>query len=140
MKNLRVFLTASIFFLGFVLSNCNRNPDSVFSTQDLLIRSSWSVDYFFDAQDVTGNYTNGKILFSNTGAVGYQKDGVTTPGNWAITKDLSGNEMMSVHFETTDPYISKLNQTWNLTDHSSNSFQFGANDGLNDLTLRIKVQ
>ena len=140
MKNLNVFLTALLLSVSFIFTNCDKNNVDLQSTEEVLIRHSWSVDYFFKAQDMTGDFANSNILFSSTGAVGYQKNGVTTAGTWSRTVDGSNAEFVSMQFNTSDPNITKLNKTWKLTDRQDNSFQFEGNDGVDYTLFRIKTQ
>src|SRR6266498_4690221 len=129
MKNSKVFFTAFALSLCFVLTHCTRDPDGlVSSTEEVLIRNVWSVDYYYHNQDMTNDYGSSRILFSSTGAVGYQKNGETIPGTWTTTIDALNNELITLHFNTTDPNVSRLNETWKLTDKSTSSLQFEETD------------
>jgi hypothetical protein len=137
MKNAKVFLTA-LLFSTFIFSGCDKNVDLT-ATEQIMIRNSWSVDYFFTTADMTGDYADGKILFSSTGAVGYQKGGVTTPGTWTKSVDGSNTEWYSIQFNTNDPAISKLTKAWKLTERMDNSLQFEGTDSTTNTVFRIKI-
>jgi len=141
MKSSRVFLTAIVFLVSLLFTRCT--PDTTGftpTTEDVLIRNSWAVAYYYHDQDLTNSYVSSKILFSSTGAVVYVKNGVNIPGKWSKEVDASNNELISLRFDTGDPNISELNNSWRLTDRSMNSFQFVQNDGSTNILLRIQTQ
>jgi hypothetical protein len=123
MKRPNVFLTAFLLSLSIVLSRCTPDAASMPSTEEILVRNSWSVDYYFQSQDMTSEFGNSILLFSNTGVVGYQKNGETVAGTWNKTVDASNNEVITIHFNTSDPSISRLNESWQVADRSFNTLQ-----------------
>jgi hypothetical protein len=141
MKNSKVFFTAFLLSLSFILTRCT--PDTtglVPSTEEVLVRNAWSVDYYFHNQDMTNDFGSSRILFSSTGAVGYQRNGETIPGTWTKTVDALNNELITIHFNTTDVNISRLNESWKLTNRSASSLQFEETDGITNILFRIKTQ
>lgn len=141
MKNARVFFAALLLSLSFVFSRCTPDTTGVISsTEEVLVSNIWSVDYFFHDQDMTGDFGSSRILFSSTGAVGYQRNGETIPGNWVRTVDASNNELITIHFNTTDPNISRLNESWKLTSRLASSLQFEENNGGTNILFRIRTQ
>jgi hypothetical protein len=141
MKNSRVFLTAFVLFVSLLFIRCAPDTTGLTpSTEDVLIRNSWVVAYYYHNQDMTNSFLSSKILFSSTGAIAYVKDGVIIPGTWGTGVDASNNELITLRFDTSDPNISELNKSWRLTDRSSTAFQFVQNDGSTNTLLRIKTQ
>jgi hypothetical protein len=142
MKNVNVFSTAFLLLsLSFVFTRCT--PDTtglVPSTEEVLVRNTWSVAYYYHNQDMTNNFGSSKLLFSSTGAVGYQKDGVTIPGTWSKAVNTSNNETITLQFNTSDANISQLNKSWKLTDRSASSLQFEETDGTTNILFRIQTQ
>ncbi len=140
MKNAKLFFAAFILSFCFIFSRCT--PDTaglVSSTEEVLIRNVWSVDYYFHNQDMTNDFGSSRLLFSSTGSVGYQKNGETIPGTWSKTADVSNNEFITLHFNTKDANIIMLNESWRITSRSDNSIQFEETGGT-DIILRIKAQ
>lgn len=88
---------------------------------------------------MTGAFSSSRLLFSSTGAVGYQKNGETTSGKWSVKFDAANNEWIDLQFNTSNSDVSKLNESWKLTDRSANSLQFEGNGG-SDALLRIRAQ
>lgn len=141
MKNSKVFSTAFALFACFALTRCTPDTTGVTpTTEDVLVRNTWAVDYYYHNQDMTNSFLTSKILFSSTGAVGYIKDGVTVPGTWSMSVDASNNQLISLQFNTSDADITQLNKSWTLADRSANSFQFVQNDGSTNILFRIKTQ
>ena len=141
MKNSVVFFTAFALSLCLILTGCSRDTADIrSSTEDVLVRNIWAVDYYYHNQDMTNDFGSSRILFSSTGAVGYQKDGETVPGTWTKTMDALNNELITLHFNTTDPNVTRLNESWKLTSRSVSSLQFEESDGVTNILFRIKTQ
>lgn len=141
MKNPVVFFTAFALSLCIILAGCSRDTADIrSSTEDVLVRNIWAVDYYYHNQDMTNDFGSSRILFSSTGAVGYQKDGETVPGTWTKTMDALNNELITLHFNTTDPNVTRLNESWKLTSRSVSSLQFEESDGVTNILFRIKTQ
>jgi len=141
MKNVRVFFAAFLLPLLLLFSRCT--PDTaglIPSTEEVLVSNIWSVDYFFHDQDITGDFGSARILFSSTGAVGYQQNGETIPGTWVKTVDASNNELLTIHFNTSDMNVGKLNQSWKLTSRSTSSLQFEEISVGTNILFRIRTQ
>jgi hypothetical protein len=141
MKNSVVFFTAFALSLCIILAGCSRDTADIrSSTENVLVRNIWAVDYYYHNQDMTNDFGSSRILFSSTGAVGYQKDGETVPGTWTKTMDALNNELITLHFNTTDPNVTRLNESWKLTSRSVSSLQFEESDGVTNILFRIKTQ
>jgi len=141
MKSSRVFLTAFAIFISFVFVRCTPDTSGLTpSTEDVLIRNSWAVAYYYHNQDLTNSFVSSKILFSSTGAIVYVKDGVNIAGRWSKGIDASNNELIILQFDTSDPNISELNSSWRVTSRSMDALQFVQNDGTTNTVLRIKTQ
>jgi hypothetical protein len=139
MKNKRV-ISFALLTLSILLIRCTRNAESVTSaTEQALIKNVWFVDYYFQDQDMTSSYSSSRLLFSSTGAVGYQKDGETIAGEWSRTVDGSKNETIHLQFNSADPDISRLNRSWKLADRAANSIQFEETDGTSKTLFRLKA-
>jgi|SRR5690242_3004669 len=140
MKKPKPLFAAFVLSLGFAFTNCS--PDkSVFAsaTEEVLIRSAWTVDYYYNAQDMTDEFTSGRLLFSSTGVVGYQKNGETIAGKWSRKIDAANNELIDLQFNTTNSNVGMLNETWKLTSRSPNLLQFEDNSST-DIHFTIKTQ
>jgi hypothetical protein len=141
MKNSRVFLTAFVLLISLVFVRCSPDTSGLTpNTEDVLIRNSWAVAYYYHNQDMTNSFVSSKILFSSTGAIVYVKDGVNIPGKWSKGVDAFNNELITLQFDTSDPNISELNNAWRVTSRSTDALQFVQNDGSTSTVLRIRTQ
>ena len=141
MKKPKPFFTALLLLTScLVLSHCSRdNVGLVSPTEEVLVRNVWAVDYYYNSQDMTGEYSSARLLFSSTGAVGFLINGKTTSGRWTRTVDADNNELIDLQFNTSNASILRLNESWKLTSRSANSLQFQGNGGT-DVLFRIKAQ
>ena len=140
MKKPKPFFTAFVLLSALVFTRCSSDKtDLVSSTGEALIKNIWTVDYYYNNQDMTGQFSSSRLLFSSTGAVGYQKSGETTLGTWSEKLDVANNEWIILQFNTTNSDISGLNESWKLISRSGNSLQFEGDSGT-DILLRIKTQ
>ncbi len=139
MKNAKC-VSASAFLFFFFFTSCTRDTTGLSpSTDQVLVRSIWIVDYYFNNQDMTNSFSSARLLFSGTGAVGFQKNGETIAGTWSKATDASKNELISLHFNTKDADVTRLNGSWILTNLSDNSLQFQETGGT-DILFRLKAQ
>jgi hypothetical protein len=139
MKNKRV-ISFALLILSILLIQCTKKAESVASaTEQTLIKNSWSVDYYFQDQDMTSSYSSSKLLFSSTGAVGYQKDGETIAGKWSRTVDGSKNETINLQFNSADANINRLNRSWQLVEMAQSFIQFEETDGASKTLFRLKT-
>ncbi len=133
-------LFAALFLVCIVFISCSADKtDLVSPTEQVLVRNAWTVDYYFNTQDLTDEFISARLLFSSTGAVGFQVNGETIAGKWSRTIDASNNELIDLQFNTSNANILKLNESWKLTSRSANSLQFEGNSGT-DILFRIKAQ
>lgn len=141
MKTLKFLLAPALLFLLFIFNRCTPNQTLVSSTDEMLTRSNWGIDYFYDTQDLTSAYGGYHLLFSSTGAVAAQNQNETQQGTWEISPDSNNNEVLTISFNTPDINISKFNQQWKLVSKTTTTLQFeeAAYSGITSL-LRIKKQ
>ena len=139
MKNVKV-LTFALLTL-FFFTHCKQDTAGFTSaTEETLVKNAWTVDYYFNNQDMTSNFTSSKLLFSSTGNVGCQKDGQIIAGAWKRTVDASNNELISLQFNNGDVTIDQLNRSWKLVSRTNTSLQFEETDGASEILFRLKTQ
>jgi hypothetical protein len=126
------------FSIAFVRCSSDKS-EFASSTEAVLIRNAWTVDYYYNTQDMTGEFSSGRLLFSSTGVVGYQKNGETIAGKWSRKIDAANNELIDLQFNTTNANVGMLNETWKLTRSSPNLLQFEDNTST-DIHFRIRTQ
>ena len=140
MKKPKPLFAAFLLSFSLIFIRCNPDRSELFSsTEEVLVRNTWTVDYYYNAQDLTDEFSSSRLLFSSTGAVGYQKNGETIAGKWSRTIDAANNELIDLQFTTTNSNIIRLNESWKLISRSGNSLQFEGNSGT-DILFRLKTQ
>ena len=83
---------------------------------------------------MTDEFTSSRLLFSSTGAVGFQKNGETIAGKWSRTIDAANNELIDLQFTTANADIIRLNESWKLISRSANSLSLkGAAEQISSL-------
>jgi hypothetical protein len=140
MKKPKPLFASFLLSFGLIFNGCSADK-TVFasSTEEVLVRSAWTVDYYYNAQDMTDEFSSGRLLFSSTGAVGYQKNGEIIAGKWSRKIDAANNELIDLQFNTSNADINRLNESWKLISRSGNSLQFEGNSGT-DILFRLKSQ
>ena len=139
MKNKRV-ISFALFVLSITLTQCTRNAEGITSaTEKALVKNIWSVDYYFQDQDMTSSYNSSRLLFSSTGAVGYQHNGETIAGSWNRTVDGSKDEIINLQFNSGDVNIARLNKSWKLVDQTVSTLQLEETDGTSKILFRLKT-
>jgi hypothetical protein len=140
MKKPIPLFAAFLFSVCLVFVRCSADKTGLVSpTEQVLVRNAWTVDYYYNTQDLTDEFISSRLLFSSTGAVGFQVNGETIAGKWSRTIDASNNELIDLQFNTSNANILRLNESWKLTSRSVNSLQFEGNSGT-DILFRIKTQ
>ena len=140
MKKPKPLFTILLFSLSLLFIRCSSDKTGLVpSTADVLIRNIWTVDYYYNSQDMTDEFSSGKLIFSSTGVVGYQINGETISGKWSRTLDAANDELIDLQFNSSIGGASMLNESWKLTGRSGNSLQFEGISGT-DALFRIKAQ
>lgn len=138
MKNVKVYLTALLLSFSILFSNCTPDKNFVIPTEQVLISHPWSIDYYFQSQDMTSQFGPYTLLFSSTGTAAAQKGTEYYPGTWSRSVDADNYEVISIHFTSGEPNLDFLNLNWRLMNRSSNTLEFVENNTAS--SLRIKMQ
>jgi hypothetical protein len=140
MKKPKPLFAAFLLSLSLIFTRCSPDKSGLFSsTEEVLVRNVWTVDYYYNTQDMTDEYSSSRLLFSPRGAVGYQKNGETITGKWSRAVDSANHELIDLEFTTANANIIRLNESWKLISRSANSLEFEGNSGT-DILLRLKAQ
>lgn len=83
------------------------------TTKETITKTSWSVDYFFDGQDVTAQFSNYKIHFAGNGTVTADNGTTSVSGTWNMVKDLNRNDVLNIAISET--HLQGLNDQWTVT-------------------------
>jgi hypothetical protein len=119
MKSLKLLIVLSTLSCLSLFSSCSKENNPVSVTSDLLVRSKWSVDYYFSNENLTANYEGYQLLFSTSGLLVAKHENNMITGEWSSAPDLNSNEVLTIHLDTTDPDLLKLNQQWKVSAKTS---------------------
>jgi hypothetical protein len=140
MKKPKPLFAAFLLSFSLFFTCCSSDKtDFVSPTREVLVKNIWTVDYYYNSQDMTREFSSARLLFSTTGAVGFQKNGETTFGKWSIAFDAANNELIDLQFNTRNADIGRLNESWKVIGRSANSLQFEGISGA-DILFRLKTQ
>ena len=140
MKNVKVYLTALLLSISFLFSNCSKNSNAVVPTEEVLISHLWSIDYYYQNQDMTSQFSPYSLIFSSTGAVAGQKGNEYFSGTWTLSVDGNQHEIVSIHFSPSEPNLDLLNLDWTLMDKASTTLQFEESNTATSLRIKILPQ
>lgn len=141
MKTAKLLFAFFLFVSIISFTRCTTDHNFSLTTQETLTHNNWSVDYYFESQDLTSEYGGYNLLFSSTGIVSVQRGNEVISGNWSNGSDADNSEIITISFTTTDASLNKLNQSWKLTGQTNSTLQFEDNTNIsNPSQLRIKKQ
>lgn len=140
MKRSKVFTNALLLAITAIAFNCSPAQDIKLSTEETLVRNGWSVDYYFQQQDITSEFVNYRLTFNAAGSVFLRNNNESVSGSWNRIMDVSQTEIIGMNITTSNPSLYKLNGTWELIGQTSTTMTFeeSQNPGASVLRIRIK--
>jgi hypothetical protein len=122
MKNSNRLIT-SLLLISFAFTGCYKG-DLTSTTEEIISSGKWVVNYYYENQDLTGEYGNYRFVFNTNGTVTSTRNNVISSGSWKKFTDASKQEFISIEFITNDVNIAKLSEQWKLTSKSSHELEF----------------
>ena len=117
MKAVKIFAYLLIVISTSFFNSCTpENLDYGSTTKETITKTSWSVDYFFDGQDVTAQFSSYKIHFAGNGTVTADNGTTSVSGTWNMVKDLNRNDVLNIAISET--HLQGLNDQWTVTQTS----------------------
>jgi hypothetical protein len=114
MKAVKFFAYLFVLISTSFFNSCTpENLDYGSTTKETITKTSWSVDYFFDGQDVTAQFSNYKIHFAGNGTVTADNGTTSVSGTWNMVKDLNRNDVLNIAISET--HLQGLNDQWTVT-------------------------
>jgi hypothetical protein len=94
MKSAKVF-AGILLFISFSFTNCSRDQDYLFTTNEIITRGDWGVTFFAD-KDKTVQYEKYVFHFSADGIL-EGTDGIhTAKGNWNVIRDVDRSDLLTI--------------------------------------------
>ena len=118
MKTSKSFVGFLLLFTSIAFVRCTPDQDFSRTTKDILSQGTWSVDYYFAGQDKTAQYNSYQFSFVGNGMVSGTNGSNQFQGNWALIKDVNGNDVIHINLQTQEPFLLELNELWKVADKS----------------------
>jgi hypothetical protein len=139
MKNACTPIIALLLSLSVIFSNCTPDYTFIQSTEETLTRNGWSVDYYFQQQDMTNQFGNYRITFTTNGTINCQNGNDVVTGDWNRVVSSDQIEIIGININCSDPDLNRLSGSWSLKNQTASTLSFEDNH-VTTSVLRIKIQ
>jgi hypothetical protein len=123
MKSAKRLLTVAVLPVILLLTSCAKDMSLSTSTEQVLVRSKWGIEYHLNNQNLTPDFTNYNLLFGEDGKLICKNGTDFLKGSWQRKMD-NNLEIIAVHFDTNNSTVKLLNADWVLATKTPNTFQF----------------
>ena len=140
MKFTNVLTIATLLVISLSATHCTAGKDYVPSTEEMLIRNGWGIEYYFQQLNMTNEFSDYRITFRSNGIINCRKDNELISGSWNRVVDASQSEIIVINISTTNTVINKLNGSWTLLNLTSQyiNFEDGQQPGGSLMRIRVK--
>ena len=114
-------LTAALFFIPFLVSNCSKDKDGstdTSQTAQYLSQGQWSVEYYFDQTDETSDFKDVLFTFHPDGVV---SSNTGSGGSWQVIMD-DGKRKLLINI-ATNSVLQQLNDDWVIASSTASTIQ-----------------
>ena len=133
MKSAKVF-AALLLFISFLFTNCSPDRDYLFTTDEIITRGNWDVEFFVD-DNKTAAFNNYSFQFNANGKV-YGTDGTkSVEGNWNVIRDVDRSDLLTINMNEQDN-VNELSNAWSVKAKSNEAFTFQAKGNTTEFLLR----
>jgi hypothetical protein len=139
MRNTSVLPIVLLLSLSTIFSNCTPDYTFIQSTEETLTRNGWSVDYYFQQQDITNQFGNYRITFTTDGIINCRNGNDVITGDWNRVVSSDQTEIIGININCFDPDLNRLSGSWSLRSQTANTLSFEDNH-VTTSVLRIKIK
>jgi hypothetical protein len=128
------------------INACDEDDDNDFYHHDnsdlidVLIEGKWTITYYFDEKDETGNFSGYELTFLENGTVKVSKDDNTIEGTWQTLTD-DGKLKLGLDFGENE-IMKDLNEDWIVVDIKESRIELkdisGGDGSVSNLVLEQK--
>jgi urease alpha subunit len=133
MKNLKVY-AALLLFISFFSTSCSPDHDFVSSTDEIITRGSWDVEFFVN-DNKTAEFKNYNLEFGGNGKLLANNGTTIVEGKWTLIRDVDRTDLLTINLNERDN-VGQLSNVWSVTEKSLNAFKFQAKGNTTELRLR----
>lgn len=117
MKAVKFFAYLLVVISTSLFTRCTpENLNYGSTTKEALIKSQWSVDYFFAGQDMTTQFSNYKLSFVGNGTVTASDGAASVNGTWSMITDLNHNDVLRINM--SEAHLQVLSDQWTVRQTS----------------------
>ena len=117
MKAVKLFAYLLVVISTSLFTRCTpENLNYGSTTKEALIKSQWSVDYFFSGRDLTTQFSNYKLSFVGNGTVSASDGATSVNGTWSMITDLNHNDVLRINM--SEAQLQGLNDEWTVRQTS----------------------
>ena len=133
MKSAKVF-AATLLFISFLFTNCSPDHDYLFTTNEIITRGNWNVEFFLD-DNKTAVFNNYSFQFNGDGKL-FGTDGVkSVEGNWNVIRDVDRTDLLTINMNEQGN-VSELSNRWSVKAKTTEAFTFRAKGNTTEFRLR----
>ena len=130
MKSAKIF-AGILLFLSFSFTNCSSDHDYLYTTNEIITRGEWGVEFFADP-DKTAQYSNYAFQFNGNGVVQSTDGSSTVQGNWNVIRDVDGSDVLTITMKD----IQDISSSWNVKQKSTTALQLKGRGNTTEFRIR----
>lgn len=113
MKAVKFFAPLFIIISTSLFFSCTpENLDYGSGTKEIITGKQWAVDYYFEGQDKTAQFSNYKFSFVGDGTLTANDGTASVSGNWNMITDVNRNDVLGINISET--HLQGLNEQWTV--------------------------
>lgn len=133
MKSAKAF-AVFLLFISLLFTNCSPDHDYLFTTNELITRGNWDVEFFKD-DTKTAVFNNYSFQFNGDGKL-YGTDGVkTVEGSWNVIRDVDRTDVLTINMNEQGN-VGELSNVWSVKAKSTEAFTLQAKGSTTEFRLR----
>ena len=133
MKSAKI-VAVILLFISFSFTNCSQNQDHLFTTDEIITRGNWGVEFFID-ENKTQEYSNYVFRFSPNGTL-QSNDGVNSiEGTWDVIRDVDRSDLLTITL-SDQAHLVDLNNTWVYRGKSTVGLRLQAKGNASEFRIR----
>ena len=138
---LSMILCLPLIFTACTKSNNSPSTDHTSQNQDtslsdFLKAGSWVIDFYFDEEDSTADFTGYIFSFASDGALSLKKGTESYTGQWQVIRE-DGVSKVSININTIN-LIQKLNDKWQVKTINSTKLEMKNDNPSSSEFMNIK--
>ena len=123
-----------LLFLSFLFTNCSQDREYLFTTNEIITRGNWGVEFFAD-QVKTVEYENYSFQFSGNGTLQGTDGTNSVKGTWNVIRDVDYSDVLTITMNDQNN-IAELGNTWKVKQKSTNALSLQVKGNSTEFRIR----